>query len=120
MQRSAGLILLALVAEVALNHIKRFRHAFVQMCRNDRTRLHDEVQHYRPQRVVRVAHCERDIALTGEGEPIGLELTLKYFLVDHDAISCFDANLSWAPTLQRVCGFPTPARRSRMLKIRQD
>src|SRR6516162_2869170 len=55
MERSAGLVLLAFVREVALNHIERLGHTFVEMCRNDRARAHTNVQHYRPQRVIRVA-----------------------------------------------------------------
>jgi hypothetical protein len=34
MKESASLVLLALVGEVAFNHIARLGHAFVQMCRN--------------------------------------------------------------------------------------
>src|SRR5262249_37875490 len=48
MQRSAGLVLLAFVGEVALNHIECLGHAFMQMCRNDRAGLHSDVQHHRP------------------------------------------------------------------------
>ena len=36
MQRSAGLVLFALVDEVALNHIERLGHPLVDMCRNSR------------------------------------------------------------------------------------
>ena len=46
MQRSAGLVLLALVGEVALNHKERLSHTFVEMCRNDRAGFHTDVQHY--------------------------------------------------------------------------
>src|SRR5215469_18685279 len=48
MQRSAGLVLLALVGEVALSHIERLGHAFVEMCRDDCAGVHTDVQHYRP------------------------------------------------------------------------
>ena len=68
MQRSASLVLLAFVGEVALNHIERLGHALVKVCRNGRIRLHDDVQHHRPQRVVRVADGQRNVALTLEGE----------------------------------------------------
>src|SRR6516165_8750827 len=87
MQRSAGLVLLALIGEVALSHIERLGHAFVEMCRNDRAGAHTDVQHDRPQRVIRVADPQRDIALTGERETIRLELTVDYFLIDHDTVS---------------------------------
>src|SRR5215813_9823371 len=87
MQRSAGLVLLAFVGKVALSHIERLGHAFVEMCRNDRAGVHTDVQHYRPQRVIRVADPQRDVALTGEGETIRLELTVDYFLIDHDTVS---------------------------------
>src|SRR5215470_12584491 len=43
MQRSASLVLLALVGEVAFNHIKRLSHALVEMCRNHRSWLHSDV-----------------------------------------------------------------------------
>src|SRR5262244_984439 len=89
MQRSAGLVLLALVREVALNNIERFGHAFVKMCWNHRAGLHTDVQHYWPQRVIRIADPQRDVALTGKGEAICLELAVKYFLIDHDIGSCF-------------------------------
>jgi hypothetical protein len=29
------------------------------------------------------------MALAGKGEAICLELTVKYFMIDHDASSCF-------------------------------
>src|SRR6516162_9262350 len=91
MQRSAGLVLLALVGEVALSHIERLGHAFVEMCRNDRAGAHTDVQHDRPQRVIRVADPQRDVALTGERETIRLELIVEYFLIDHDTVSlCFE------------------------------
>src|SRR6516164_968674 len=48
MQRSAGLVLLALVGKVALDHIERLGHAFVEMCRYDCAGVHTDVQHYRP------------------------------------------------------------------------
>src|SRR6516165_8369825 len=48
MQRSAGLVLLALVGKVALDHIERLGHAFVEMCRDDCAGVHTDVQHYRP------------------------------------------------------------------------
>src|SRR6516225_8776650 len=89
MQRSAGLVLLALVGKVTLSHIERLGHAFVEMCRNHRAGVHSDVQHYRPKRVIRVADLQRDVALTGEGETIRLELTVKYFLIDHDTVSWF-------------------------------
>src|SRR5262245_15928387 len=84
MQRSAGLVLLALVGEVALNHIERLSHAFVEVCRNDRAGFHSDVQHHWPQCVIRIADLQRDVALTREWETVGLELTVKYFLIDHD------------------------------------
>src|SRR6516165_4389163 len=90
MQRSASLVLLALVGEVPLSHIERLGHAFVEMCRNDRAGVHNDVQHDRPQRVIRVAHLQRDVALTGEGETIRIELTVEYFLIDHDTVSRFE------------------------------
>src|SRR5262249_16097551 len=83
MQRMADLVLLALVGEITLDHVERLRHTFVEVFRNDRAWLHHEVQHHRPEHVVRVADRQRDIALTREGETIGLELTFQYFLVDH-------------------------------------
>src|SRR5262249_12078610 len=49
MQRSAGLVLLALVGEVALNHVERLSHAFVEVCRNDRAGFQSDVQHHWPQ-----------------------------------------------------------------------
>src|SRR5262245_43918588 len=88
MQRSAGLVLLALIGEVALSHIERLGHAFVEMCRNDRAGAHTDVQHDRPQRVIRVADPQRDVALTGERETIRLELIVEYFLINHDTVSC--------------------------------
>src|SRR5215472_9670655 len=88
MQRSAGLVLLALIGEVALSHIERLGHAFVEMCRNDRAGAHTDVQHDRPQRVIRVADPQRNVALTGERETIRLELIVEYFLIDHDTVSC--------------------------------
>src|SRR5262249_52040834 len=87
MQRSAGLVLLALVGEVALSHIERLGHAFVEMRRNDRAGAHTDVQHDRPQRVIRVADPQRDVALTGERETIRLELIVEHFLIDHDTVS---------------------------------
>src|SRR6516164_5243822 len=44
----AGLVLLALVGKVALDHIERLGHAFVEMCRDDCAGVHTDVQHYRP------------------------------------------------------------------------
>jgi len=82
MQLSAGLVLLALVREIALNDVERVGHAFVKMCRNHRAGLHTDVQHYWPQRVIRIPDPQRYVALTGEGEAICLELTVKYFMVD--------------------------------------
>src|SRR6516225_2641005 len=87
MQRSAGLVLLALVGEIALSHIERLGHAFVEMRRNDRAWFHSDVQHHWPQRVICVADLQRDVALTREWEAIGLELTVDYFLIDHDTVS---------------------------------
>src|SRR5262252_4164479 len=87
MQRSAGLVLLALVGEVALGHIQCFGHAFMEMRRNGRAGVHNDVQHYGPQSVIRVADTQRDVAFTGEGETIRPELTVEYFLIDHDAVS---------------------------------
>src|SRR5262249_8023615 len=78
MQRSAGLILLALVGEVALSNIERLGHAFVQMGRNNRAGVHNDVQHDRPQRVICVADPQRDVALAGERETIRLELPVEY------------------------------------------
>src|SRR5262249_48338032 len=57
------------------------------MCRNDRAGAHTDVQHDRPQRVIRVADPQRDVALTGERETIRLELIVEYFLIDHDTVS---------------------------------
>ena len=88
MQRSASLVLLALVGEVALSHIERLGHALVEMRRNDRAGAHTDVQHDRPQRVIRVADPQRDVALTGERETIRLELIVEYFLINHDTVSC--------------------------------
>src|SRR5215475_9171763 len=90
MQRSAGRVLLALVGEAAVNHIERLGHTFVEMCRNDRAGAHSDVQHYRPQRVVRVTDRQRDVALAWEGETIRLELTVEYFLINHDTVSRFE------------------------------
>src|SRR5262245_23845963 len=89
MQRSAGLVLLALVGEIALSHIECLGHAFVEMRRNDRAWFHSDVQHHWPQRVICVADLQRDVALTREWEAIGLELTVEYFLIDHDTGSWF-------------------------------
>src|SRR5215471_8439235 len=96
MQRSAGLVLLAFIREVALDHVERLGHTFVEVFRNDRAWLHDEVQHHRPERVVRVADRQRDITLTREGETIGLELTFQYFLVDHVILHYFAVNPTFA------------------------
>src|SRR2546421_43750 len=79
MQRSAGLVLFALIGEVALGHIERLGHAFVEMCRNGRAGVHNYVQHDRAQRVVGVADSQRDVALTRERETIRLELIVEYF-----------------------------------------
>ena len=87
MQRSAGLVLLALIGEVALSHIECLGHAFMEMRRNGRAGVHNDVQHYGPQSVIRVADTQRDVAFTGEGETIRPELTVEYFLIDHDAVS---------------------------------
>src|SRR5262245_29180235 len=89
MQRSAGLVLLALVDEIALSHIECLGHAFVEMRRNDRAWFHSDVQHHWPQRVICVADLQHDVALTREWEAIGLELTVEYFLIDHDTGSWF-------------------------------
>src|SRR5262245_24827520 len=70
------------------------------MCRNDRAGAHTDVQHDRPQRVIRVADPQRDVALTGERETIRLELIVEYFLIDHDTVSCASkcqSALNWAP-----------------------
>src|SRR5262245_17544086 len=88
MKRSAGLVLLALIGEVALGHIERLGHAFVEMCRNGRAGVHNYVQHDRAQRVVGVADSQRDVALTRERETIRLELIVEYFLINHDTVSC--------------------------------
>ena len=48
MQGSAGRVLFALVGEVALHYLECFGHAVMVMCRNRRTGLHNDVQHYRP------------------------------------------------------------------------
>src|SRR5262249_41215602 len=99
MQRGASLVLLALVREVALNNIERLGHAFVKMCRNHRAGLHTDVQHYWPQRVIRVADPQCDVALTGEWEAICLELTVKHFMIDHDT----------APAFERLTTLRTPS-----------
>src|SRR5215467_4349143 len=87
---SFGLVILVLVVAVVLRDLECLGHVFVEMCRNDRAGLHTDVQHDRPQRVIRVADLQRDVALTGEGETIRLELTVKYFLIYHDTVSCFE------------------------------
>jgi predicted transposase YbfD/YdcC len=87
MKRSASRVLLAFVGEVALRHIERLGHAFVEMGWNDRARLHTYVQHHWPQRVICISNCQRDLAFTGEGETIHLKLTIEYFLVNHDTAS---------------------------------
>jgi len=99
MQRSAGLVLLALVREVALNNIERLGHAFVKMCRYHRAGLHTDVQHYWPQRVIRIADPQRDVALTGEGEAICLELTIKYCMT----------TMILAPAFERPTTLRTPS-----------
>src|SRR5215469_17352828 len=48
MQGSAGRVLFTLVGEVALHYIECLGHAVMVMCRNRRTGLHNDVQHYRP------------------------------------------------------------------------
>jgi hypothetical protein len=73
MQRSAGLVPLTLVREVAFNDMER-----LYRCATLPT-----------QRAIRIADPQRDVALTAEGEAIGLELTAKYFTIDHDTGSCF-------------------------------
>jgi hypothetical protein len=40
------------------------------------------MQSLQAQRVIRIADPQRDVALTGEGEAISLELTAKYFMID--------------------------------------
>jgi hypothetical protein len=72
MERSAGFVLLALVGEVAFNHVERLGHAFMVMCRNNRAGLHNDVQHYWPERVVRVADGQRDVAGDSGGDSGGL------------------------------------------------
>ena len=62
-------LLLALIGEVSLSHIERLGETFAEVCRYDRAGLHSDVQHYRPQRVARVTDRQRDVALTGEGDP---------------------------------------------------
>src|SRR5262249_10934045 len=83
MQGTASLVLLTLVGEVALDDIERLGHALVAMCGNDRARLHGEMQHYRTERVVRVADRQRNIALTREGKTVCLQLTFEDLLIDH-------------------------------------
>src|SRR5262249_6408934 len=87
MQRSASLVLLALVGEIALDDVECLGHPFVEVFRNNRSWLHDEMQHHRPERVVRVADRERYVTLARKGETIGLKLIFQYFLVDHDALT---------------------------------
>jgi hypothetical protein len=62
--------------------------------------------------------------LHGKGETIRLEMTVNYFLLDHDAISCFGQPL-WAVTFAEGTlvskGFANnPAHHSGALGIRQD
>src|SRR5262245_39747311 len=64
-----------------------FGHTFMEMRRDGRAGVHNDVQHYGPQSVIRVSDTQRDVAFAGEGETIRLELTFKYFLIDHDAVS---------------------------------
>ena len=45
-QRRAGQVPLALVGEIALNDVEHFSNVLVQMRRNNRARLHREMQHY--------------------------------------------------------------------------
>jgi hypothetical protein len=67
--------------------------------RDDRAWLHDEVQHHRPERVVRVPNRQRDVTLTRKRETIGFELTFQYFLVDHDILHRFVPNLTFRQRL---------------------
>src|SRR5262245_50296045 len=83
MQGTASLVLLTLVGEVALDDVERLGHALVAMCGNDRARLHSEMQHYRTERVVRVADRQPNIALTREGKTVCLQLTFEDLLIDH-------------------------------------
>ena len=111
MQRSAGLVLFALVDEVALNHIERFGHAVMVMCWNHRVGLHNDVLHYRPQSVVRVADRQRDFSITPEGETIRLDLTAKYFLINHDTVSLCWFRHRWAVCTSLVINYVEAALR---------
>jgi hypothetical protein len=87
-QGCAGLVLLALVGEVALYDVKHFGDVLVQVRRDDRAGLHREMQHHGTQRVVCVADRQSDVAFAREWKTIRLDLTVRYFLVDHDMLRC--------------------------------
>jgi len=74
------------LVKAALNYIERLGHTLVDMCRNNRIRLHNEMQHYRAERLVGVAERQCDATFTVEWEAICLNLTVKHFLIDHDTL----------------------------------
>ena len=72
MQRRARQVLLAFVDEVSFDDVEHLGDMLVNMHRDDRGGLHNQVQHDRPERVIFVANCQRDVSLvreTGSGQP---------------------------------------------------
>ena len=83
---NSALYCLPSLVKAALNYIERLGHTLVDMCRNNRIRLHNEMQHYRAERLVGVAERQCDATFTVEWEAICLNLTVKHFLIDHDTL----------------------------------
>src|SRR5215469_9659366 len=77
---------LPLVDELTFHHVESLRDAFVEVCRDYRTGLHDDVQHHGPTRVILVADSKGDVALARERESICLDLRGGNFLIVHGVL----------------------------------
>src|SRR6266436_2349089 len=103
MKRRAGQVLRALVAKIAFDHVEHLRNALVEVNRDGRAGRHDEVEHDRPKRVIRVANRQGDASLAREKEAIGLDLRRDNLLIEH-GVSC----VSFWP---QIITLPSPAKR---------
>jgi hypothetical protein len=82
-QRSTGLVLLALIDEITVDHIEHFGNALMNVRRDYGTGLHDQMQHHRPQCVILVADSQRDVSFAWEWKPAGRNLRREDFLIQH-------------------------------------
>jgi len=87
-KRRAGQVLLALVDKITFDHVEHLRNARVEVWRDDRAWLQDEVEHNRAKRVIHVSDGQGDVPLAWEGEALRLDLRRENLLVEHGVLIC--------------------------------